>query len=149
MTILRNDALKMQTLFLLSHVVTEKDNHLVMPSNSNIKFMLSSLASALQSPNHETKHFLGPQFSACEMVQALGNLAACSDENIKCLVEEGLIQLLEQSLTDPAPTVKMALLEKTYSARCCWLICMASDPKYREMVAKNSKIMKGSFIISF
>ena len=137
----------METLFLLSYIITEKESAFLMASNENILYMVESLKNALGNSKHMTTKFINFNYSAYEIFRAMSNLANCSDQNIKFLVEGGLLELISKSFNAPEDsTTRFSLEEKTYAAKCCWQICMSGNKNYIEKILKNNELIKGIFL---
>ena len=74
-------------------------------------------------------------------MRPLGNLAAISEQNVKYLVDEGIIPLISKSLANMAINFEYALFEKTYSARLAWIIAMSSQGNYREALSADNVLI--------
>ena len=137
----RTESIKIIALFMLSYIINEKDNTLVITSIENIKLILKNLKMSLQNPNHY-KSFGIIRISVYDFIRPIGNLAAVSDQTVKYLVDEGIIPLISQSLTNMATNFEYALFEKTYSARLAWIIVMSSKGEYKEALSTDKVLIE-------
>lgn len=134
------------------------------PSRENLKEIQDILKSALTNIGH-IGTFSNSKYQADELLEAIGNLLSCSEENVSNFLAIDLLSILASILDGPlfeqpleeqfekvditnrmlGPQInqnEFSLVEKRLAAKCCWTLCFNS--KARVAIASNIMFYRGT-----
>ena len=161
----RANLTKMKAFFLLSYIANEQENKAVHPSGETLKYILNIIESALAEPGHGEFGNASQGYHADEVLEAIGNLLGCSEDNVPNFLTAGLLPILTRILDGPlyVPTEtntneeegpsnedsdqhvilpnQYNLVEKRLAAKCCWALCF--NVNARNAIASNIKLSRG------
>lgn len=123
----------MKALLILSYLIDEENNHVIMANKDPIKLIISYLRSAIKSKNHR---YLG--FSLSELINGL-RLIAQNDVNTQIIGENGGIDVIALALEFRPNDKEEEEKEVLESCKALWILSFHDNN--RKLICENNVIM--------